>query len=447
MPNKLTIQEMQKLAKEHGGICLSEKYVNSHIKLEWQCKEGHVWKSMPYNVKNGRWCQTCNIAKLADKKRGHIQQLQIMAAKRGGKCLSKKYLGSMINHHWQCKEGHIWQARPDNVLQGTWCQICSLGLSERICRAYFETIFGKKFPKVKPQWLNNAKGNKMEIDGYCRELALGFEYHGQQHYLESHFYHSTRSLDQQMLDDQQKRVLCKQQGVTLLEIPYTVPYDKMYAFIVELCRQNKIILPEHKYIPWEKLGAIYPEKLKEVQSIAKKKGGKCLSESYFNALTKLKWQCKEGHIWETTPSAITQGYWCPKCGGAEKLTIEEMQEIAKERGGQCLSKKYVNANTKLLWQCKEGHIWEAKPSDIKNNISWCHECLKLTIQMMHDIAKKHGGKCLSKVYVNAHTKLQWQCKLGHTWEARPSDIKNGGWCATCNFARLADRRRGNIQKP
>jgi hypothetical protein len=37
------------------------------------------------------------------------------------------------------------------------------------------------------------------------------------------------------------------------------------------------------------------------------------------------------------------------------LRIEEMQEIARKRGGQCLSLVYHGTNNKLLWQCAEGH--------------------------------------------------------------------------------------------
>ena len=42
-----------------------------------------------------------------------------------------------------------------------------------------------------------------------------------------------------------------------------------------------------------------------------------------------------------------------------KLTIEQMQALAKKRGGECLSTTYVNKRTKLLWRCLEGHEWEA----------------------------------------------------------------------------------------
>jgi hypothetical protein len=123
-----------------------------------------------------------------------------------------------------------------------------------------------------------------------------------------------------------------------------------------------------------------------------------------------------------------------------KLTIQEMQNLAKSRGGRCLSKKYVDNKTKLKWQCSKGHLWEARPHDIKDGNTWCPICSigkrsekrRLTIEGMQKIAKSRGGKCLSKDYINARTKLKWQCERGHIWESEPVNIKNKGqWCTYC----------------
>ena len=51
-----------------------------------------------------------------------------------------------------------------------------------------------------------------------------------------------------------------------------------------------------------------------------------------------------------------------------------MRIIAKERGGECLSKIYVDSHTKLLWRCKDNHVWWAKPYLIKNSNCWCPLC-------------------------------------------------------------------------
>jgi hypothetical protein len=110
-----------------------------------------------------------------------------------------------------------------------------------------------------------------------------------------------------------------------------------------------------------------------IQTLAKNRGGECLSRVYINSNEKLKWKCNKGHIWEAPLSSIRQGQWCPYCAGNKKLTLKEFQIIAKERGGYCLSNKYINAKTKLGWKCKEGHTWEAIPDNVKRG-SWCPYC-------------------------------------------------------------------------
>jgi len=130
----------------------------------------------------------------------------------------------------------------------------------------------------------------------------------------------------------------------------------------------------------EKSAALRKSTLDEMKLLADSHDGKCLSKNYTNIQTKLKWQCKFGHVWESKPNNIQQGKWCPVCGrensnNKKKLSIDEMKTIAEERGGKCLSNLYVNSGTKLLWQCKEGHLWEATPSNVKSG-NWCPFCAK-----------------------------------------------------------------------
>jgi hypothetical protein len=97
-------------------------------------------------------------------------------------------LGSIARIVERCADGHEWEAQPSDVKGGHWCPECTIHVSERICREMFERIFDKKFPKRKPKWLLNPDtGKKMELDGFCKELNLAFEYQGQHHYKETGF--------------------------------------------------------------------------------------------------------------------------------------------------------------------------------------------------------------------------------------------------------------------
>ena len=56
---KLGIEKMHRIAKERGGKCLSEIYVDSKTNIKWECSEGHQWEATPNNVMRGSWCPTC----------------------------------------------------------------------------------------------------------------------------------------------------------------------------------------------------------------------------------------------------------------------------------------------------------------------------------------------------------------------------------------------------
>jgi hypothetical protein len=124
----------------------------------------------------------------------------------------------------------------------------------------------------------------------------------------------------------------------------------------------------------------------------------------------------------------------------KKLTIEECKAVAIKNGGRCLSDKYHNNYTKMLWECKSGHQWKAKFSNVKFG-HWCGKCasIKNTKKLkLHDGLKKakawaakRGGDCLSKEYMRSHNHMLWQCKLGHTWSATFANIKQGYWCPNC----------------
>ncbi len=176
--------------------------------------------------------------------------------------------------------------------------------------------------------------------------------------------------------------------------------------------------------------------IEDMKARAALKGGKCLSKEYIDLRTKLLWRCQEGHSWETAPSIIVAGGWCPACfRNRRKDSIEDMQELAARYGGKCLSENYINSGRKLIWQCNRGHTWKNIPVIIKKGF-WCSTCReenrKETIfRNLCKIAEKNGGKLLSEKYVSNSIKLKWQCKEKHEWKSLPYSIKEGHWCRVC----------------
>ncbi len=116
--------------------------------------------------------------------------------------------------------------------------------------------------------------------------------------------------------------------------------------------------------------------LEYIQQLAKIKGGKCLSKEYTDFMHLHKWQCKKGHTFEATPMVVKAGYWCRRCVEEERVntSLAHLKKHAISKGGKLLSDSYQNRQIKLNWQCAKGHKWSANAHSILNEKSWCPDC-------------------------------------------------------------------------
>ncbi|MBN1363564.1 MAG: hypothetical protein JW976_02035 [Syntrophaceae bacterium] len=175
MSKKLTIEEMSQLAEKRGGKCLSKTYVNSHTKLKWQCAKGHEWEAIPHHVKRGHWCSKCAASEIGKSQRLTIEEMRYLAAKRGGKCLSKTYVNSGTKLKWQCKEGHKWEARPYSIKQGHWCSKCAdfeSGKSRRLTIDEMRQIAEKRGGKCLSKTYGKGKEGQIFTLDICPQFIM-----------------------------------------------------------------------------------------------------------------------------------------------------------------------------------------------------------------------------------------------------------------------------------
>jgi hypothetical protein len=448
---KGTIEEMQRIAEERSGKCLSNTYVDNKTKLLWQCSEGHQWEARPDSIKRPSWCPHCagltkgtieEMQSIAEERGGKC--LSDTYVDNQTKLLWK----CSEEHQWEAIPSSIKRGGwcPD-CSSGLGERIC-----REFFEQIYENIFPRSYPRWLVNKRGNQMELDGYCQSLALAFEHHGEQH---YSTRGKFIKSEKGLRERQEDDKVKRELCKQHKIVLIEIPEIpnrLPIEEVKAFIKKECEINNVPLPSDYDTREVNLNKAYAtsvskEALKDMRRIAEERGGKCLSDTYVDNQTKLLWKCSEEHQWEAIPSSIKMGGWCPYCAGNAKRTIEEMQIIAEERGGKCLSESYVNAQRKLLWECAEGHQWEtASFSVIKG--SWCPECAgkaKRTIEEMQIIAEERGGKCLSESYVNKDTKLLWECLEGHRWEAVPNSIKRGSWCKACAYKNIA-KTKGTIEE-
>ena len=210
----LTLADAKEHAESRGGACLSSEYKDTATIMHWGCKKGHTWMATFSNLRHGgHWCPHC-----AGMAPHGIEFAKKLAEERGGTLVTTVYTNVSTPMLWKCKKGHTWATKLSHVLHsGSWCPYC-LFKSEQACRSIIEAMTGKAFPKRRPSWLNG-----LELDGYCEELGVAFEYNGRQHYEEVKAWHrSEDALENQKTRDARKIRLCEDNWVILIVIPYTV---------------------------------------------------------------------------------------------------------------------------------------------------------------------------------------------------------------------------------
>ena len=298
---KHTIQEMRQIAEARRGKCLSTAYINNRTKLQWQGADGHTWSAVPGSIMIGRWCPSCKgkrISKSKDKYKRTIQEMQKIAKARGGKCLSDTYANNSTKLLWTCSENHQWWAVPGKIIAGQWCPYCGGSKNEEFCRVILEHIFKKKFPKVRPRWLLSDKGGRLEYDGYCPDITMAFEYHGEQHYhLTGRPHDGPPRLAERKAMDDRKRSLSERHGITLIEIPYfekNINADEMTNHVLKALKSAGIIIP--RFDRKISFGSAYKKGTYEkLKMIITERCGQLLTESYLGITKKtfgkmLLWQ-------------------------------------------------------------------------------------------------------------------------------------------------------------
>jgi len=114
------------------------------------------------------------------------------------------------------------------------------------CRRVLEEFFSRPFSKDRPDFLRNPvtsnglDSNNLELDCYNPELKLAVEYNGIQHYKYIPYFHKSKDAFQnQKYRDYMKKEICEKNGITLIEVPYTVKVPEIKSFLLNKLSNNK----------------------------------------------------------------------------------------------------------------------------------------------------------------------------------------------------------------
>ena len=182
------LRKAQKLAEEKGGKLLSNEY-KPNKKLEWQCAEGHVWKTKLNSVSIGYWCHKCAYIKIGlnDSRRLNIKIMKKWAAKFDGEYLDLEYKNIRKPARWRCAKGHEFSRPPGQVRAGNWCRRCVYN-TDRIEQEFYDVVYEKGGKIISGEYKNAysefiiecSEGHQWETyphsvkggDVWCRRCSL-----------------------------------------------------------------------------------------------------------------------------------------------------------------------------------------------------------------------------------------------------------------------------------
>lgn len=145
--NTELLDELNAYVNSKEGVLQEKEWFGSKYKYTIKCKnENHPsFKSSQANLVRGkRWCPYCS-----GHKGDFNSNLKQMIESKNGEMLSD-YINAHTFVKVKCLEhNHIWEATPNNIKNGKWCYVCSMGRNEKIVWDYLTNNNYKLIPQFK----------------------------------------------------------------------------------------------------------------------------------------------------------------------------------------------------------------------------------------------------------------------------------------------------------
>lgn len=432
------LSELRDLAASRGGrLADGTVYVDAHTKMTFLDSEGRPFDLSPKRVKAGRW-SPFETLRVRDPE-WHMAELGRIAAERGGRISDgQRYTNTKTKMVFVDAAGNLFEAKPNSVKQGHWSPY-DRHISEHACRQAIEYMFGERFPS---RWgvVHRPNGNKLQLDGYCEQLQVAFEYQGYKHW----------ECDRQMERDADKRAACERLGILLVEVPdfgerHRFASTAILTFAREAVESAYAIggkpLPPLRMDGFRLDMAVVGRCARLHRELGTyvathHPGGRIAEGSFYSGSgVKMTFVDAEGNTFERTPSQIKRGLWTPIRPPLEgEDHMAELAAIASACGGQIApGSRYMGATTKMAFIDSAGRRFEKLPYQVKAGkwspfeSGWVRDP-DWHLAELTAIATLRGGRIAEgSAYQGWRAKMSFIDVAGHSFEASSNDIKNRRW--------------------
>lgn len=377
----------------------------------------------------------------------HIEILKKIAISKGGKILSKKYLGYKVKLKFKDAGNNIFYSSPGSIKAGTWSPYEGQ-ISEPAFRQAMDHLFLTTFEKT--QTILNAKAlnrsKPLELDGYCSKLKIAFEYQG----YPSHWKITHRNYEKTIARDAIKKNFCEKNGIDLIIIP-AIKRNKN-SWSSENILKLSIDAVKSFYFSKSKVCPVLNEKkfkldlsknnhcikmLNKMKEIALKNNGTLLSKKWQGNSKFYRFRDENGIKFSiVAANLLNKSRGWPKnsliLSKTNKDYLNELKDIAKLNGGKLLSKTWRGNLAYYRFLFNDGKEFKNTASSIRLK-GWPKGVSKLFntpsdyFKEIKELAKQSDFKTLEKKWLGNDTKHRFLSSCGREISMTPNKIKTEGF--------------------
>ena len=377
----------------------------------------------------------------------HIKIIKEIALSKGGKLISKIYLGGRVKLKFKDAAGNIFNTAPEQIKSGTWSPYEGQ-ISEPAFRQAMNHLFSTIFEKTK-NVLTSEKLNRthaLELDGYCSNLKVAFEYQG----YPSHWRQTHRNYETTIIRDAIKKQFCEENGIDLIIIPAIKPSKDSWTseniLKMTIDAIKNFYLSNNKICPQLNSNIFKLDlsknnhclkMLNRMREIAIANNGKLLTKKWRGTKNKYHFIDSSGIKFSIVgANLLNKDRGWPKdivaLSKTNKQCLEELRSLAEINGGTLLSKKWFGSDASYSFLFTDGRKFSQKASEIKSR-GWPKGISKLFnsptdyFKEIKELAKISDFKILDKKWLGNDIKHRFLSSCGREISMTPNKIKTEGF--------------------
>jgi hypothetical protein len=179
-------------------------------------------------------------------------------------------------------------------------------------------------------------------------------------------------------------------------------------------------------------------------------GFTCLDRTWRGWHVHYRFRCQRGHTFTKVINGLVAAATpsCPQC--QQDSRQEKLHALAQKAGVTCLETQWLGSHGMHRFTCPEGHTWQRSGRHALDHVG-CPVCVTRRrisnqyhadgLERLKEMARRHGGQCLSERYEGVEHAYTFCCAAGHQWLATGMGVLANQWCRKCADIERGKKRR------